>query len=147
AGHRNYYRSAFFDHLPDAAIDRFIELADPVPSPYSSLFLEPLGGAIARRPAVATAFPHRERAACVAAVPKWENAADDAHMLSWADRMFEALAPHAAPGVYVNYLDSVAAEPAGAAWGGNLDRLAQVKRRWDPGNLFRVNHNIPPAAS
>jgi FAD/FMN-containing dehydrogenase len=145
SGHRNYYRSAFFDELPDDALDRIAELTAPVPSPFSSVFLEPLGGAIARRPADSTAYPHRERRFCVTAVPKWEHAAADAEMTGWADRLFEALAPHAAPGVYVNYLDAAAGASPTDAWGDNAPRLARVKQRWDPANIFRMNHNIRPA--
>ncbi|MGK7313026.1 MAG: FAD-binding oxidoreductase [Candidatus Longimicrobiales bacterium M2_2A_002] len=143
AGHRVYYRSAFFDTLPDAAIDAFVEGAAPVPTPFSSLFLEPLGGAIARVPSDATAFPHRERAFCVTAVPKWERPERDDEMTGWADRLFDALAPFAAPGVYVNYLDDVAGA-GGDPWVGHRDRLRALKRAWDPDNLFRMNENIRP---
>ena len=143
-GHRVYYRTAFFDELPDTALDRIAELTAPVPSPFSSVFLEPLGGAIARRPADATAFPHRERRFCVTAVPKWAYAADDAAMTGWADRLLDALAPDAASGMYVNYLDDQAGVSPTEAWGAHAHRLAELKQRWDPTNLFRMNHIIRP---
>lgn len=149
SGHRNYYRTAFFDDLPDDAVDAFVERVAPVPSPFSSAFLEPMGGAIARRDPGETAFPHRERHFCVTAVPKWEGRDRDGEMKAWADGVFEALEPYAADGAYVNYLDELedAAGPesgARAAYGPNWDRLVRIKRRWDPENLFRWNHNVPP---
>ena len=145
AGDRLYYRSAFFDTFPDEAIDAFVEKAAPVPSPFSSIFLEPMGGAIARKDPDATAFPHRERNFCITAVPKWVEETRDAEMKAWADELFDALEPYAADGVYVNYLDEVGDEPARDAYGQHWNRLAELKKKWDPENLFRMNHNIPPA--
>lgn len=145
AGDRVYYRSAFFDRFPDAAMDILAEKAAPVPSPLSSLFLEPMGGAIARRGGSATAFPHRERAFCLTAVPKWEDPARDAEMEAWADDLFDALAPYAAEGVYVNYLNDLGEDQTRAAYGEHWDRLVEVKKRWDPENVFRMNHNVSPA--
>ena len=145
AGHRVYYRSAFFDELLDEAIDALAAAMAPVPSPFSSIFLEPMGGAIARRGPHATAFPHRERSFCITAVPKWAAPGRDAEMRAWADEIFDALAPYAADGVYVNYLDEQGADQVRAAYGEHWDRLAALKRRWDPENLFRMNHNVPPA--
>jgi FAD/FMN-containing dehydrogenase len=144
SGDRNYYRSAFFDTLPDEAIDAFVEKAAPVPTPYSSIFLEPMGGAIARKGSEATAFPHRERSYCITAVPKWENKEDDAEMVAWADDLFDALEPYAADGVYVNYLAEEGKEKAQSAYGRHWEKLRQLKKKWDPENIFRMNHNIPP---
>ncbi|SHE56300.1 FAD/FMN-containing dehydrogenase [Fodinibius roseus] len=145
SGDRNYYRSAFFDSIPDEAIDTFVEKAAPIPSPFSSIFLEPLGGAIARRDTHATAFPHRERKFCITAVPKWDDENRDEEMMAWADELFNALKPYAADGVYVNYLDEVGDEPARDAYGQHWNRLTELKKKWDPENLFRMNHNVPPA--
>jgi FAD/FMN-containing dehydrogenase len=144
AGHRVCYRTAFFDDIPDAAIDAFLERAAPVPTPFSSIFLEPMRGAIARRARDATAFAHRDRMFCVTAVPKWDRAARDAEMIAWADALFESLAPYAAEGAYVNYLDGDGEARARAAYGEHWDRLVELKKKWDPDNLFRMNHNIPP---
>lgn len=145
AGHRNYYRSAYFDELPDAALETLLDRADPAPTPWSSLFLEPLGGAVARRDPDATAYPHRGRSFCVTAVPKWEDTGRDDRMEAWADGVFEALEPWSAPGVYVNYLDRDVGQGARAAYGDNLDRLVEVKDRWDPDGLFRGPHPVEPA--
>ena len=144
AGHRNYYRSAFFDELGDDALATFSERVAPVPTPYSSAFLEPLGGAVGRVDPGETAFPHRERSFCVTAVPKWEDPARDAEMREWADGIFGALEDEAAPGVYANYLDEWADGGPRDAYRENWERLAELKRTWDPDNLFRHNVNVPP---
>lgn len=154
-GERNAYETAFFDELPDAAIESFVEHAAPVPSANSSIFLEWLGGAIARVDPAATAYPHRTRRMCLTAVPKWPDPADDAAMIGWATRLFDALAPYTAAGRYVNYLDRREGEEPETvdsveavtrdAFGSNYDRLAEIKARWDPDNVFRMNHNVRPA--
>ena len=144
AGDRNYYRSAFFDSLPDEAIDTFFEKAAPVPTAYSSIFLEPMGGAIVRKGSEETAFPHRERKFCITAVPKWEKKEQDDEMEAWADDLFSALEPFAADGIYVNYLADEGEEEARSAYGQHWDRLRTLKKKWDPENIFRMNHNIPP---
>ena len=145
AGHRNYYRSAFVDDLSDAAIDALVEPLDPVPTPFSSAFLEPLGGAIARRAPDATAFPHRQRKFCITAVPKWRGASFDAEATAWADRTIDALAPFAAEGIYLNYLDTFG--EAQEAWGPNVERLRELRRRWDPDGLFRTHPDLGAGGS
>lgn len=149
-GERNGYETAFLDDLPDDAIRAFAEHAAPVPSANSTIFLEWLGGAIARVDHDATAFPHRARRMCLTAVPKWADSSDDAEMIAWATRLFEALAPYTAPGRYVNYLDARPGDgdPSAAAadaYGAHYERLAAVKVAWDPDNVFRSNHNVLPA--
>lgn len=146
SGHRNYYRSAFYDSLPDEAIDLFSDQIAPVPTPFSSAFLEPMGGAIARKDLDETAFPHRKRKYCITAVPKWEQLKQDSEMIDWADRVFESLEPYAAEGVYVNYLAEKGEEAMKKAYGRHWGKLRELKRKWDPDNFFSLNPNIPPRA-
>jgi len=105
-----------------------------------------MGGAIARKSSEATAFPHRERRFCITAVPKWEKKEQDAEMEAWADDLFNDLEPYAADGVYVNYLANEGKEKAESAYGRHWEKLQSLKEKWDPENLFRMNHNIPPKA-
>lgn len=144
AGDRVCYRTAFLDDFSDDAIIEFVRRASPMPTHMSSIFLEPMGGAIARIAPDATAFPHRQRSFCVTAVPKWEDPDRDDEMTAWAETLFEPLAPYAAEGAYVNYLGNAGERRARAAYGGNFERLVEIKRVWDPDNVFRSNHNIPP---
>ncbi|MGH7480769.1 MAG: BBE domain-containing protein, partial [Longimicrobiales bacterium] len=77
--------------------------------------------------------------------PGWTDPADDGSMMQWAREFHADLAPHANGGVYVNLLARDEGARAPNAYGTNFDRLARLKARWDPDNLFRNNHNIPPA--
>jgi hypothetical protein len=76
---------------------------------------------------------------------RWEDPADDTRGIGWARDFFDASAPFASGGVYVNFLTADEGDRVGAAYGSNYHRLAQVKRTYDPANLFRMNQNIKPA--
>jgi hypothetical protein len=76
---------------------------------------------------------------------RWEDPAEDQRVISWARDFFTASAPFASSGVYVNFLTADEEDRVRAAYGKNYDRLAQVKRTYDPTNLFRVNQNIKPS--
>jgi hypothetical protein len=106
-----------------------------------------LGGAMSRVPAGATAYPHRSSQFVMNVHGRWEDAGDDARGVDWARRCFQAMAPYATGGVYVNFLTAEEKDRVAAAYGDSFDRLASVKASWDPGNLFRVNHNIAPGAA
>ena len=76
----------------------------------------------------------------------WTDAAETDRHITWTRDLYEAVRPHAGAGVYVNDLDrDDGQERVRDAYGANYARLADVKRRWDPDNVFRANHNIAPA--
>ena len=93
----------------------------------------------------ATAFPHRRAAFGLHIFPGWREPADDAGNIAWASSFCAEMASHATGGVYVNMLGGDEPERIPAAWGVNYARLRELKRRFDPENLFRSNHNIRPA--
>ena len=76
---------------------------------------------------------------------RWDEPKDDEPCVSWARAFFDATAPFSNGGVYVNFI-SEGEERVAAAYGENHERLARVKKRYDPENLFRVNQNVAPAA-
>jgi hypothetical protein len=76
---------------------------------------------------------------------RWEDPADDERCIRWARDFFNATAPFAGSGVYVNFLTADEGHRVRAAYGPNCGRLARVKRGYDPQNLFRMNQNIEPA--
>jgi FAD/FMN-containing dehydrogenase len=76
---------------------------------------------------------------------RWETAAEDGHGVAWCRRLFNEAAPHATGGVYVNFLTDDESDRLTNAYGGNLHRMAQIKARYDPNNLFRLNQNVKPA--
>jgi FAD/FMN-containing dehydrogenase len=144
-GARNYWKSHNFATLSDDAIDVVLRYAGSVPSPQCEIFLGLIGGR-ANEPAVdATAYPHRNVTYAMNVHGRWSDAADDARCVGWAREFFAAVAPYAAGSVYINFLTQDEEARIHEAYGPNWDRLVQVKQRYDPDNLFRFNHNIPPA--
>jgi FAD/FMN-containing dehydrogenase len=149
AGRRNYWKSGFLRNLDDAAITILIEHFRRAPSPYAGLGVELYGGAIGRVAPESTAFPHRGHQFNLLIFTAWDDPAEDAANMGWGRDLWAALQPFAADGVYVNYLGDAAAEGQDrvrAAYGPAIyKRLADLKRRYDPANLFCMNQNILPA--
>jgi FAD/FMN-containing dehydrogenase len=147
-GMRNYWKSQSFTTISDGAIDTLVEYAHKLPSPHCEIAFAQLGGAINKVPANATAYPHRDLQYLVNIHTRWETAAEDAACIAWARSLFDALTPHATGGVYVNFMpeDEEQQRVRTAAYGANYERLAKLKTKYDPQNLFRVNQNIRPGA-
>jgi len=144
AGHRNYWKSNFYDEIPDGFIDTVMEYTESIPSPYSTVFFEWMGGAIADPNHDATAFPHRDRSFAFTVAPKWTDPERDDEHLTWAREFHQALEPYAADGVYMNYLSDDESERVPEAYGERYERLRDLKHEWDPENLFHTNQNIKP---
>jgi FAD/FMN-containing dehydrogenase len=146
-GFGNAWRSPFLRSLDDAAIDTIVAHAADMPTDISQVLLTNMGGAVARVPDGATAFPQRQAPFYLEIIGKWEAGADGAPATAWADAFDEAITPWSTGYTYVNFLDERAGRPVGAAYDpATLARLQQLKGRFDPDNVFRVNHNIPPAS-
>jgi FAD/FMN-containing dehydrogenase len=94
---------------------------------------------------VAATYPHRDATFFMNVHARWESRQEDAACTAWAREVFDAMAPYATGGTYVNFM-SEDEERARAAYGANYERLAQLKKRYDPTNLFRMNQNVPPDA-
>jgi FAD/FMN-containing dehydrogenase len=147
AGRRNYWKSGFLRGLDDAAIDVLVDGFSRAPSPSAVVFIEQLGGAMSRVPADATAFYHRTAPYNLLLVTSWDDPAEDETNIRWARETWAAILSHTEGGVYVNYLSDARHEGENrvhAAYGGNYERLAVVKRAYDPSNLFRTNYNVAP---
>lgn len=145
-GARNYWKSHDFSELSDAAIDLMLEYAGTLPSPECEIFIAHLGGAAGRVAPDAMAYPHRDATFVLNVHGRWRDAADDEACIGWAKRFFAATAPHATGGVYVNFMTADEQDRVRAAYGANYDRLAALKAKYDPDNLFQVNLNVKPAA-
>ena len=144
-GHRNYWKSSFLRALPDAAVDVVVEQADRAPSPLSSVALEYYGGAASRVAADATAFPHRKAIYNFLILGQWRDAAEDSMHVGWARDCWEAVHPWSSGAAYLNALgDDEGAQAVRDAYGVNYPRLAALKAKFDPLNLFRLNQNIAP---
>ncbi len=145
-GARNYWKSHDFTELNDGAIDAVIEYAGKLPSDQCEIFLAQLGGAMGRVPADATAYPHRGTNFVLNVHGRWDDAADDEKCIGWAREFFDASAPFASGSVYVNFMTEDEEDRVKAAYGPNYDRLVELKNKYDPTNMFRLNHNIKPTA-
>ncbi len=145
-GARNYWKSHDFADLSDAAIGILIDAASRLPSPECEIFIGHLGGAVGRVAPDATAFPQRSSHYVMNVHGRWREPGKDQQCISWARGLFEAVKPHAIGTAYINFMPGDETDRVEAAYGSNYRRLAEIKRRYDPGNFFRVNQNVRPAA-
>lgn len=146
-GNRVYWKSSVLRDLSDEVLDTFVAHG-AAPSPLTAALIEFYGGAINRVGMEDTAYPLRNATYAVNAISAWTDpAADDAN-IGWAREMFDAMQPHSPGSVYVNFLGVGDQEDdrVKAAYGPNYARLAAIKGKYDPANLFKLNHNIKPAA-
>ena len=144
-GALNYWLSSFTSGLSDALIDLMIERFASVPSPMSAILLEHFHGAVTTVPETATAVPHREPGYNLLLPTEWADPADTTRCIAWTKDTYAAFSEHLSGRRWLNYLGDDQREDAiRAAYGPNYDRLVDVKRRYDPGNVFHLNHNIAP---
>jgi FAD/FMN-containing dehydrogenase len=145
AGSLNYWLSSFTRGLPDELITIAVERFAAVPSPMSAILLEHFHGAVTRIGVSETAVPHREEGWNLLLPSVWTNPADTEANIAWTRETFAAMRPHFGTGRWLNYLGDDQTEDAiRAAYGPNYERLRDVKRRYDPDNVFHLNHNIAP---
>jgi FAD/FMN-containing dehydrogenase len=144
-GAYNYWLSSFTRGMSDALIDTAIERFAAAPSPMSAILFEHFHGAVTRVAPTETAVPHREPGWNLLLPTVWTDpAATDAN-IAWTRETFADLGPELTGGRWLNYLgDDQAGDAIRAAYGPNHERLREVKRRYDPQNVFHLNHNIEP---
>ena len=144
-GALNYWKSAFFTELSDAAVRTMVDAFEAAPSTMSGMVIEHFHGAVTRVDPTATAFPHRQPGYNLALIGEWLDPAETEANVRWVRESFAALEPYMAPQVYVNYLADDESARTRDVYGPNYDRLVELKRRYDPENRFRLNQNIDPA--
>src|SRR5262249_6254678 len=116
------------------------------PAPMAQLLLEHFHGAVTRVAASDTAFPHRAPGYNLLVLSQWAEPKDNEACIAWARRSYDAMQSFTGTGRYVNYLgDDEQGDTVVAAYGPNHPRLQQIKAKYDPGNLFRLNQNVRPA--
>jgi FAD/FMN-containing dehydrogenase len=143
-GFRNWWTAEHLDAMSDEVIEIVAEHAMRQPTGPTQTFLVPWGGAVARQGGD-WPLARRDAAWVVHPFALWEGAGRDAEHIAWARGMASAVRPHANGGVYLNFTGDEGAERIRAAFGDeNLERLRAVKERYDPHNVFRLNHNIAP---
>jgi hypothetical protein len=143
-GALSYWKSAFFWELSDDAVEAMVAAFERAPSDLCALVVEAFQGAVTRVAPTATAYPHREPGFNLLLIASWRSPAETDASIAWARETFEVLSPHMADRSYTNYLSDDDLGRVDSAYGPNLERLVELKRRYDPGNLFRLNQNIDP---
>lgn len=142
-----YLKSGFVNALDETFVAAVIEaMNDPSTPPLMPIVMPQAGGAIARISPTATAFPHRGAAYAVLFDLQWSDPAQGDRIVAWARATWKRIEP-SMRGVYVNFTSSEDAQSRiREAYGANYPRLVEIKRKYDPDNLFRLNTNIDPAA-
>jgi FAD/FMN-containing dehydrogenase len=145
AGALNYWLSSFTRGLPDALIDTAVERFATVPSAMGAMLFEHFHGAVTRIGESETAVPHREPGWNLLVPSVWTDPADTDANIRWTRETFAALGPQFATRRWLNYLgDDQGDDAIRAAYGPNYERLRDIKRHYDPDNVFHLNHNIAP---
>jgi FAD/FMN-containing dehydrogenase len=143
---RTYVRSQYLEVLSDPAIDTIVEYTETVPSPGATVFVSPRSGAETEPPSDATAYPHRDASHHLLIEARWSNPDRDEEHIEWTRAFHEAMQPYTTDGVAMNFLTEDESEGRiRASYGSNYGRLAELKREWDPENLFSMNQNIDPS--
>ncbi|RVH04347.1 FAD-binding oxidoreductase [Sinorhizobium meliloti] len=143
-GARNYWKSHDFMELSDQAIGILTESIRQLPGPECEIFIAHVGGAAGRVAPEETAFPQRNSHFVMNVHSRWRDPAMDQACIDWARHLFEAAKPHAAGTAYVNFMPEDEMDRVEAAYGANYGRLVEIKRHYDPLNLFRMNQNVRP---
>jgi FAD/FMN-containing dehydrogenase len=143
-GARNYWKSHNFTELADGALDSIIEFAGKLPSPQCEIFIGLIAGAPNRVASEAMAYGHRDARFVLNVHGRWDEAKDDRKCIGWARDFFKASALYASAGAYVNFMTGEESDRVASAYGSNYARLVEVKRKYDPANIFHLNQNIKP---
>ncbi len=144
-GMRNYWKTNEFVEVTDGLVEVLMDYAMRLPDPQTEIACAQLGRAVGRVPADRTAYGHRDAQYVMNVHGRWADPAKDAECIGWARDLFRATTPFATGSMYVNFMTEDDHERVKAAYGPNYARLAAVKGRYDPTNLFRMNQNIQPA--
>jgi FAD binding domain/Berberine and berberine like len=146
---RAYWKSQYVDELTDEAIDTVARIAGSRPAPLTLTNLFHMGGALADVDPEATAFATRSAQFMVSIDGMWTDAGDDAANVAWVRSGWEDVSRHGTGDVYLNFTglaDEAPSAGVDSAFGRNMQRLAEVKAKYDPDNFFRMNNNITPAS-
>jgi FAD/FMN-containing dehydrogenase len=144
-GRQHYWKADFLKDFSDNSIETAVDFYSRVPAPMSMVLFVPISGVASRVPVEATAFPHRNGVQ-LGMYGQWQHDAEAEPTKAWVRDFWRGIQPFARGAVYVNELDADEGEDrVRLAYGVNYDRLASIKAKYDPKNLFRLNANVRPA--
>ena len=140
-----YWRADFVNELSDAAIKEHIKHGSEMPSMFSTMHLYPIDGAASRVGKNDTPWAYRDSKWAEVIVGVDPDPANAEKITKWTKDYFDALHPYSAGGAYVNFMMDEGEDRIKATYKDNYERLAKIKAKYDPKNLFKVNQNIKPA--
>jgi FAD/FMN-containing dehydrogenase len=143
-GLQHYWKANFVKELTDEAIEAHLEHGPKVPVVNSTVHIYPINGACNRVAPDATAFAHRDAMFATVIAGMWPDPADNEANIQWVRDYYDATAPLSEEGGYVNFMSGDDQGRIKANYGDSYDRLVEVKRKYDPDNLFHLNQNIRP---
>jgi FAD/FMN-containing dehydrogenase len=143
-GMRNWWTADYLTDLTDAAIEAFGTYSAEMPPGLSQSIVFPWGGAVSRATAETSPLPRHDTAWTVHPFAVWEEPERDAEHVEWGRRSHAVFAPFTTGAAYLNFIGDEGDDRVRAAFGPAYDRLAEVKGRWDPDNVFHGNQNILP---
>lgn len=147
-GRRYYWKSEYLPGHDPEFLAAAAQHASQSLSPHSAILIFPLDGPLNRLPAGHTPVGNRNAASIVNIAAAWDKAEDDAANIEWARSAWRGLRRFSTGGVYVNFLtDEEGDDRIRAAYGSHYARLAEIKAKWDPANLFRMNKNVAPRST
>jgi FAD/FMN-containing dehydrogenase len=144
SGLQHYWKANFVKELSDAAIDAHVEHGTKVPAMTSTVHIYPINGACHDMASDQTAFAYRDANFATVIAGMWPDPAQNAANTQWVRDYYDATAPLSEAGGYINFMAEDDQSRIEANYKGNYQRLVQVKRKYDPDNLFHVNQNIKP---
>ena len=143
-GLQHYWKANFVKELTDAAIDAHLEHGPRVPVVNSTVHIYPVNGACNRVASDATAFAYRDATFATVIAGMWPDPAENDANIAWVRDYYDATAPLSEEGGYINFMSGDDQDRIRSNYRGNYDRLVEVKRTYDPDNLFHLNQNIRP---
>jgi FAD/FMN-containing dehydrogenase len=144
-GVHSYWKTEYLADLSDQSIHTLIEHFSRVPSPLTAIHIHHLEGAVSRIGENATAFAHRDACYILNYVGLWQEPADSDRNIAWVRGAWQAIRPYSTGAVYINFLGDEGDERVRAAYGSEkYERLVELKKKYDPSNLFHLNQNIRP---
>jgi FAD/FMN-containing dehydrogenase len=143
-GLQHYWKANFVDELSDEAVAAHATHGPDVPAVNSTMHIYPINGAVHDLPSDATAFAYRGANFATVIAGMWPEPSQNEANIGWVRRYYDATAPLSEAGGYINFMTDDDQSRIRANYGANYDRLVQVKRAYDPDNLFHLNQNIQP---
>jgi FAD/FMN-containing dehydrogenase len=143
-GLQHYWKANFVRELTDEVIDAHLEHGPKVPVVNSTVHIYPINGACHRVGPDATAFGHRDANFATVIAGMWPEASDNDKNIAWVRDYYAATAPHSEEGGYINFAADDDQDRVASNYGANYGKLAEVKRKYDPDNVFHMNQNIKP---